>query len=170
MLLTYLIYKLGIKNVEITEAEFLRLKSNKGIKNPLAGKLVLTSPFGWRIQPKTGKQEFHNGVDLVFPYPTQTSGQPIYAPLSGKISANYSNALGGNQLILDSGFAKFGFAHLLQPSPLPVGTIVKKGQEIGKVGNTGLSTGAHLHFTLRLNGAVVDPLKNLPDLFAATKI
>ena len=84
--------------------------------------------------------------------------------MAGKVSKNWFDNLGGNQIVVDSGFVKFGFAHLQTPSPLPVGTLVQSGQLIGYVGNTGRSTGAHLHLTMRLNDVVVDPVKNLPAL------
>ena len=72
----------------------------------------------------------------------------------------YFNNSGGNQIIIDSGYAKFGFAHLNRYAEgIKVGSIVSKGQLIGYVGNTGISTGTHLHFTLRLNDVATDPSK-----------
>jgi murein DD-endopeptidase MepM/ murein hydrolase activator NlpD len=85
---------------------------------------------------------------------------PIVAPLNGIVSAKYFNNSGGNQIIIDSGYAKFGFAHLNRYAEgIKVGSIVSKGQFIGYVGNTGTSTGTHLHFTLRLNNVATDPSK-----------
>jgi len=135
----------------------------------LSGKIRLTSPFGWRVHPVTGTRQFHNGADLVF-RDVKTEGQPIFAPLAGKVTKNWTDSIGGNSVVVDSGFVKFGFAHMQNKSPYPVGTIVQKGQLIGYVGNTGRSTGAHLHLTMRLNDAVVDPMANVPALLAQTQI
>lgn len=161
MLLTFLLYKLGLKRYALTETQFKRLQTTGGISSPLRGKLRVTSPFGWRKNPITGQSQFHNGVDLVFK-DGKTEGQPVYAPIAGVVSKNWFDSKGGNSIVIDSGFAKFGFAHLQSASPYPVDTIIQRGQLIGYVGNTGTSTGSHLHLTLRLNDAVVDPLKNVP--------
>jgi murein DD-endopeptidase MepM/ murein hydrolase activator NlpD len=160
VLLTYLLYKFGFKGYKITETQWNQLNKSNQIVLPIKGDLKLTSGFGWR---SFGGGQFHNGIDLVLKNKS-VLGEPLFAPLSGEITANYFNDRGGNQLVLDSGFAKFGFAHLQNKSPLPVGSKVKKGQLIGYVGNTGTSTGAHLHFTLRLNNKIVDPIANITKL------
>ena len=160
VLVTYLLYKFGFKGYSISKTDWIALNKNNNIDLPIKGKLKLTSPYGWR---SFGGGQFHNGIDLTFK-DQNVLGAPIYAPLAGEITANYFNDRSGNQVVLDSGFAKFGFAHLQNKSPLPIGTKVKKGQVIGYVGNTGTSTGAHLHFTLRLDGEIVDPIQNITKL------
>jgi murein DD-endopeptidase MepM/ murein hydrolase activator NlpD len=159
-ILLYAILRGG--KTELTEQYW---KNNKDkILSPLKGLLILTSSFGYRNNPLTGQPgQFHNGADLVMRN-MASAGQPVYAPYSGKILKKWYNAFGGHQLIIDSGYAKFGFAHLMEESPFSVGDIVKIGQVIGKLGNTGTSTGPHLHFTLRLNDALVDPVSNIPAL------
>lgn len=156
VVLTYLLYKLGFKGYTVTQKEYQNLNATNRINLPLRGKLIMTSPFGNR------SRGFHNGVDLVLS--SNTLGAPIYAPLSGTIKNNYYDDRGGFQLVLDSGYARFGFAHLQKKSTLPVNTKVTKGQILGYVGNTGTSTGAHLHFTLRLNNVIVDPVTNIKAL------
>lgn len=160
VLITLLLYKLGFKGYSITQNEWIQLNKTNKIGLPVAGNLKLTSGFGWR---SFGGGQFHNGIDLVLK-DKSILGAPLLAPLSGTITDNYFNDRGGFQLVLDSGFAKFGFAHLQSKSPIAKGTKVKKGQLIGYVGNTGTSTGAHLHFTLRLDNEVVDPIKNITAL------
>ena len=125
----------------------------KNIIEPIKGRI--TSGFGNRTNPVTGAKGLHNAVDISAPMDT-----PIVAPLNGIVSAKYFNNSGGNQIIIDSGYAKFGFAHLNRYAEgIKVGSIVSKGQVIGYVGNTGISTGTHLHFTLRLNDVATDPSK-----------
>jgi murein DD-endopeptidase MepM/ murein hydrolase activator NlpD len=121
--------------------------------NPIKGKVG--SGFGGRVNPITRVWGFHNGVDIGAPLNT-----PILAPLNGVVSAKYTNSSGGNQLIIDSGYPKFGFAHLNKyPENIKVGSVVTRGQVIGYVGTTGMSTGNHLHFVLRLNDVPMDATK-----------
>jgi len=125
----------------------------KYIVNPLNGKI--TSGFGNRTNPITRVPNFHNGTDISARLDTA-----IVAPLNGVVSAKYTNNAGGNQLIIDSGYPRFGFAHLNRYAEgIEVGSVVSRGQVIGYVGDTGISTGTHLHFTLRLNDAPTDPAK-----------
>jgi murein DD-endopeptidase MepM/ murein hydrolase activator NlpD len=125
----------------------------KNIVAPIKGRI--TSGFGNRTNPVTGAKGLHNAVDISAPMDT-----PILAPLNGIVTSKYFNNSGGNQIIMDSGYAKFGFAHLNRYAEgVNLGSIVTKGQVIGYVGNTGTSTGTHLHFTLRLDDVPTDPSK-----------
>lgn len=160
---------MAAKSWQMTENEWKRRIANGTIGNPMSGKIAITSPFGMRLNPVTGQSQFHNGVDLIQIPGNTTDGSPLFASAPGKVIANYYNDLGGFQLVIDSGFAKFGYAHLKEKSPLPVDTIVRKGQKIGRIGNTGRSTGPHLHFTLRLNDVLVNPVDNMPGIKNATK-
>ncbi|MGE0638495.1 MAG: M23 family metallopeptidase [Bacteroidia bacterium] len=114
----------------------------------------ITSKFGYRTDPKTGKQNaFHNGIDLAVALNT-----PIKSPMPGIVDAITSGGDGGNQVILkhDNGY-KTGYAHLSKQL-VKKGDKVKQGDVIGLSGNTGKSTGPHLHFTLTdPSGAKVDP-------------
>lgn len=116
----------------------------------------ITSKFGYRTDPKTGKQNaFHNGIDLAV-----TLNTPIKSPMPGIVDAVTSGGDGGNQVILkhDNGY-KTGYAHLNKPM-VKKGNKVKQGDVIGLSGSTGKSTGPHLHFTLTdPSGAKVDPQK-----------
>ncbi|HSH66346.1 MAG TPA: M23 family metallopeptidase [Bacteroidia bacterium] len=121
---------------------------------PVAAKI--TSKFGHRIDPKTGKpNEFHNGIDLAVP-----SGTPIKSPMNGVVDAINSGGPGGNELIVkhSNGF-KTGYAHLTK-TMVKKGDKIQQGQVIALSGNTGKSTGPHLHFTVTdPSGAKVDPQK-----------
>ena len=150
-LFTYLVYKLGRDANKIKARDFVRLTKDKKLPVPIKVKTYVSSPYGWRTF--RGVRQFHNGIDL----PANT-GTPIYSPLSGTVLKNYYNELGGNQITIESGDVILGYAHLNKRSPLTEGTIVKQGDIIGEVGNTGISTGAHLHFTVRISGDTVNPL------------
>ncbi len=96
----------------------------------------------------------HNGLDFA-----GRSGFPIYASDSGVIVySGWSDRGYGNLIVVDHdrGWQSF-YAHLLDGSLLPCGSNVQKGQLIGSMGSTGMSTGPHLHFELRLNGYPVNP-------------
>lgn len=112
----------------------------------------ITSRFGWRVHPITGKQSFHNGIDIAM-----RSGTPIAAPLDGYVVAVYENDKGGKQMRLFCGEYTFGFAHLSR-IVVSKGQRVREGEIIAYSGNTGASTAPHLHFTVRKNGELIDPL------------
>lgn len=118
--------------------------------NPIRG--LITSKFGNRIHPVTGASEFHNGVDVA-----AVQGTAVISPAGGIVSNVYYNSLGGNQLIIDHTEIVTGYAHL-NAVLVKVGDKVTAGQKIAIVGSTGQSTGAHLHFTLRKGGNLVNPL------------
>lgn len=112
---------------------------------PVKGKV--TSRFGEKRTTGT-----HNGIDIAAP-----TGTPIISPLSGVVSAIYSNERGGNQLIiLHKNGITTGYAHL-HKTFVQIGERVKRGQLIAQVGNTGTSTGSHLHFTVTKFGIKQNP-------------
>ncbi len=136
---------LDIVLLSVRLAQYLKAKRNmeeNQFINPVEGRI--TSKYGNRIHPITGvKMSYHNGVDIAV-----SEGTPVLCPANGKVLKSYSNATGGNQVIIqhDNGW-KTGYAHL-QRGVFPVGTKVEQGTVIAYSGNTGKSTGAHLHFTL----------------------
>jgi murein DD-endopeptidase MepM/ murein hydrolase activator NlpD len=120
---------------------YIRFKKMKTAIAPLKGKV--TSKFGNRNAPVNGASTNHNGVDIA-----AAVGTPIVAPLDGIISDINTHKTGGKQLIIKhvNGY-KTGYAHLSGYN-VKVAEKVKQGQIIAFVGNTGVSTGAHLHFTV----------------------
>lgn len=118
--------------------------------NPVTGKI--TSKYGYRTHPITGAQTLHNGVDIGVPVGTR-----VRAPWPGTVKSVYSNAAGGKQIIIthSNGYTT-GYAHLSQ-QVVSTGEKVEAGQLVALSGNTGNTTGPHLHFTLRKNGELVDP-------------
>lgn len=108
----------------------------------------ITSHFGNRRSPFTGRPQFHTGIDIA-----AGSGTPIYAADSGRVVlASYSGGY-GNLIIIDhgNGYATF-YAHLQSGSMrVRVGDAVSKGQHIAGMGATGQATGVHLHYEIRSN-------------------
>lgn len=121
--------------------------------SPIRGAYRVTSRYGWRRDPFTGKRSFHNGIDLA-----TYQGAPIYAALSGTIVATgYSNVYGNYVIIRHhSGYQTlYGHMHTILTSK---GRYVTPQTKIGTVGSTGRSTGPHVHFTVYKNGATINPV------------
>ncbi|MCE9596875.1 MAG: M23 family metallopeptidase [Spirochaetia bacterium] len=113
---------------------------------------ILTSGFGSRVDPLSSKQTFHGGLDLAAP-----EGTSVNASRSGIIK--FAGTLGGygTLVVIDHGHGyKTLYGHLKSFS-IKLNDRVKAGEEIGKVGSTGRSTGPHLHFEMRKDGKVERP-------------
>jgi murein DD-endopeptidase MepM/ murein hydrolase activator NlpD len=122
---------------------------------PVSGRI--SSPFGMRTNPVSGRFLMHTGIDIA-----AEMGTTIVAPADGKvISAGWNDGGYGNMIILDNGGPMSTlFGHLSQIFVAP-DQEVKRGQAIGAVGSTGESTGPHLHFEVRIDGKPVDPMSYL---------
>ena len=132
--------------------QIIKLMNRLNAKNPVTG--PITSKFGPRKAPVAGASTYHNGVDVGVPVGTQ-----VVAPWDGTVLSTYSNAAGGNQMIVKhpNGY-RTGYAHL-SGYVATKGQAVRQGEAICLSGNTGHSTGPHLHFTLtNPAGQKVDPL------------
>lgn len=121
---------------------------------PIHGRL--TSPFGYRSDPFTGARSFHSGVDLAAP-----TGTSVKATLDGRIAETGFNRIYGNYVIIthDRGYQSL-YGHL---SAIYVkrGQYVTQGAVVGAVGNTGYSTGSHLHLSIYKNGSLINPFSVL---------
>ncbi|TVQ39316.1 MAG: M23 family metallopeptidase [Spirochaetaceae bacterium] len=119
----------------------------------------ISSPYGYRRSPFSGRRAFHSGVDFVAPL-----GTAVHAAREGTVSAIGFDPLYGNFVLLDhhAGFQTF-YGHLDQIA-VQLNDPVSSGMIIGTVGNSGLSTGPHLHFEIRLNGETRDPALHMPGL------
>ena len=111
------------------------------------------SAYGWRIHPIWGDMRFHAGEDIGAP-----SGTPILAADSGIATVIPNNGNGyGNYIIINHGGGRTTLYAHMSAFAVSNGQSVTQGQTIGYVGSTGNSTGPHLHFEVRVNGATTDP-------------
>ncbi|MCK5509379.1 MAG: M23 family metallopeptidase, partial [Desulfobacterales bacterium] len=110
----------------------------------------ISSKFGYRTSPFTGLREFHKGLDIA----TRT-GTPIVATADGVVTFAGAKALIGKVIVIDHGHGMITrYAHL-HKALKKRGDAVKRGDTIALVGNTGRSTGSHLHYEVHLNGLPV---------------
>ncbi|MBT9438657.1 MAG: peptidoglycan DD-metalloendopeptidase family protein, partial [Desulfobacterales bacterium] len=114
----------------------------------------ISSTFGYRTSPFTGLREFHNGLDIA----TQ-KGTPILAAADGVVTFAGTKGLMGKLIVIDHGYGMVTrYAHIHKMLKKR-GDAVKKGDTIALVGNTGRSTGSHLHYEVHLDGIPVNPAK-----------
>ncbi|MDT7516482.1 M23 family metallopeptidase [Rhodoferax mekongensis] len=116
----------------------------------------LGSTFGWRIDPITGRSALHTGLD--FP---AAPGTPIYAAAGGMVVTQEFHPQYGNMLEVDHGnnlITRYAHASKIL---VKKGDLIKRGQRVAEVGNTGRSTGPHLHFEVLVQGVPQDPQKFL---------
>jgi len=126
-----------------------------------AGTWEISSPFGERRSYNGGPAtSYHEGLDL-----SVLLGTPVYAPANGRVVLAEALDVRGNAVILDHGLGVFsGFWHLSEIL-VSEGEDVRAGTLIGRVGSTGLSTGPHLHWELRVGGIAVDPMQWATETF-----
>jgi len=113
-----------------------------------------TSTFGYRVSPYTDKPMMHEGLDIA-----ASPGTPVYAPADGVVSFSGYDAGYGKLIVIDHGYGvetRYGHNSELH---VKVGQKVRRGERIAAVGNTGRSTGPHLHYEIRVNGEPTDPVK-----------
>ncbi len=122
---------------------------------PTAGGVA--SGFGQRLHPILGYYRMHSGLDI-----GGAMGQPIWAAHDGIVSSAGWNGGYGNTIILGHGGSTTSLYAHMSGFSVGAGEYVTAGQLIGYVGSTGLSTGPHLHFEVRINGVPVDPAPYLP--------
>ncbi|MCB2146966.1 MAG: M23 family metallopeptidase [Deltaproteobacteria bacterium] len=118
---------------------------------PLKG--WISSRFGYRESPFTGRREFHRGLDIA-----THEGSPILAPADGIVTYAGNKGLMGKMVAIEHGFGMVTRYGHTQKILKKKGDRVKRGEAIALVGNTGRSTGPHLHYEIRLNGVAVNPM------------
>ncbi len=115
-----------------------------------------SSNFGWRLDPFNGQNAFHEGIDFM-----AEPGTPVSAAAGGVVAYSDYHPQYGNMIEVDHGNGlATRYAHLSKRG-VKTGTVVKMREQIGEIGNTGRSTGTHLHFEVRQQGAAQNPVRFL---------
>ena len=118
-------------------------------------KILVTASFGWRIHPITNKKKYHNGIDL-----RAKRRSDVYATADGIVRFVQDKNKGnfGRMIIISHNFGfETLYAHM-RFTHVKVGDVIRKGQIIGKSGNSGLSSGPHLHYEVRYASKVLNPI------------
>jgi murein DD-endopeptidase MepM/ murein hydrolase activator NlpD len=129
--------------------------STQGFVYPTSG--GISSGFGQRLHPILGYYRMHNGIDMGGGF-----GSPIWASKGGTVISAGWNGGYGNAVIIDHGDGVATLYGHQSELFVSTGQTVTTGQRIGSIGSTGLSTGPHLHFEVRVGGTPVDPLLFMP--------
>jgi murein DD-endopeptidase MepM/ murein hydrolase activator NlpD len=159
-----LVNELEVQRILLNNIEFFKVQMSPYLLNyptlwPVRGNI--SSGFGWRRNPFGGRgSEHHNGIDI-----PARSGTPIRAAGGGTVTfAGWQNGY-GNTIVIDHGNGiTTKYAHNTR-NAVSEGWRVERGDIIAYVGSTGRSTGAHLHYEVRINGAAVNPVSFLTEYF-----
>ena len=143
----------------------LREKNYSKIVMPLNREISITSPYGTRMHPIFGASKFHNGIDLAANY------ENVYSVLDGVVTETGWDNKGGGNYIKIKHFDRFETAYLhLSEIYYRVGEFVNTGFIIAKSGNSGNSTGPHLHFSVKEFGQNINPTHFLNDLIKVNQL
>jgi murein DD-endopeptidase MepM/ murein hydrolase activator NlpD len=116
----------------------------------------LSSSVGRRTDPINGGDDFHQGLDI-----SADAGSPVYATADGTVVVAAREGAYGNLITIDHGYGlETRYGHLSKYD-VKAGVKIKRGQVIGRVGSTGRATGPHLHYEVRVNGRLLNPLQLL---------
>ncbi len=118
----------------------------------------VTSGFGPRVSPFTEKPAWHDGLDI-----GAAANAPVQAPAQGRVTSVGFDSKLGNTVKLDHGFGIETLYGHLAKALVKEGQRVKRGDVVGLVGSTGLATGPHLHYMVKVNGQTFDPTKYILD-------
>ncbi len=126
--------------------------------SPVDGEHWISSGFGWRRSPFTGRREFHNGLDMA-----GREGTPVVAVADGRVVRVVRDRRLGNAVAVDHGDGvETVYGHLGRVD-VAKGQAVVRGQRLGGMGNTGRSTGPHVHYAVKVDGKFVNPRPYLVD-------
>lgn len=112
--------------------------------------IKINSPYGYRKDPFTGKRKFHNGIDL------HARSAKVFAMMQGRVLKVGQDKVSGKYITLQHGSFTVSYCHLSQIS-VSQGQAVLPGDVVGITGNTGRSTGEHLHITCKYKGETINP-------------
>ncbi|HYH95532.1 M23 family metallopeptidase [Hyalangium sp.] len=144
----------GFEDAKVAANQALALTTVFGLGWPVPESTRIASPFGYRIHPTLGTRKLHTGVDLSVPQGTEVKGVE-----EGVVRRASEDAVNGKVLIIDHGRGvTTAYCHNSELL-VKVGQRVERGELIAYSGNTGRSTGPHLHYQLALSSQPVDPLR-----------
>jgi murein DD-endopeptidase MepM/ murein hydrolase activator NlpD len=148
-------YTPSVRRGDLQEAiRVLALHRLRTLAWPAEAKRRITSPYGERTHPITGKRRFHNGTDIGAPV-----GDPLYSAQRGVVRRVGKDSISGNWLKIDHGFElETTYCHM-NAVEVSTGEVLDRRQDVGEVGMTGRVTGPHLHYILRIGGKSVDAEK-----------
>lgn len=142
------------------------VKKGLGFVWPVAHEyFTISSPFGPRRHPVTGKQDFHAGIDIPAPM-----GTPVLAAASGEVAGVGEHPRLGRYVKITHGDGSYSLYGHLQKWTVAMGKQVQAGERIGLVGSTGRSTGPHLDFSIRKDGKPYNPMKVLAEALDEKKL
>lgn len=141
----------------LKNATFEAVTVSKEAVMPVEGKV--TSGFGERVHPVTGKRSFHTGIDIAAP-----QGTPVCTAYNGTVQETGYTSGRGNYILVKHGKSLQTLYCHLSEIAVQKGQTLTAGAQIGLVGSTGMSTGPHLHFELRVDGIRCNPVYVLRDL------
>jgi murein DD-endopeptidase MepM/ murein hydrolase activator NlpD len=153
--------RVGLLEPEVVAAEAQRLEQVFGVVSPQQhwrGTFIwphlgaVTSPFGIRRSYNDGSTSYHGGIDI-----SGDVGASVVASNGGRVAVAGPLNVRGNVVILDHGWGVYSGYYHLSEVLVGEGQQVAQGETIGRLGDTGLSTGAHLHWEMRVGGVLVDP-------------
>ena len=139
--------KVSLSSADTKKKE--QVARNLSVCYPLSH-IKVNSPYGYRKDPFTGKRKFHNGIDL------HARNAKVYAMLPGKVIAVGQDRVSGKYVTLQHGNFTVSYCHLSRIT-VSQGQVVRARTVVGITGNTGRSTGEHLHITIRQEGKYVNP-------------
>lgn len=139
----------GIKREPLTENSSKWIRQYLSVSYPL-DHMVVNSPYGMRRDPFTGKRKQHNGIDF------HARGDEVYAMMQGNVVKVGQDKKSGIFVILRHGNYTVSYCHLSRVL-VKTGAVVKPGETVGITGNTGKSTGHHLHLAVKGDGIFIDP-------------
>ncbi|WP_224365109.1 M23 family metallopeptidase [Hyalangium versicolor] len=144
----------GFEDATVAAAQALALTTAFGLSWPVPESTRISSPFGYRIHPTLGTRKLHTGVDLSVP-----QGTEVHVVEDGTVRRASEDSVNGRVLIVDHGRGvTTAYCHNSELL-VAVGQRVKRGDVIAHSGNTGRSTGPHVHYQLELSSQPVDPLR-----------
>lgn len=145
-----------LETVSLELAERLKLAAATPSISPVKG--LLTSSYGYRNDPVTGQRALHRAIDI-----STSPGQPVKATADGVVLRARRNGRLGNSVDLSHGHGVMTRYGHLDSYNIEPGQRVRRGDVIGFVGNTGRTTGFHLHYEVRVDGQPVNPLTYILD-------